>query len=372
MQSFQSLIEQQTSLDALNKQGILTPTPIQSMVIPKIKSGESVLATAKTGSGKTLAFALPLLDDAHQTKGKTTALVLTPTRELTLQVTDVFNRLILDDSIKVLPVYGGQARTKQQNKLFQQPEIIVATPGRLLDFLRTGELSLDAIKHLVIDEADQMLLHGFKSEMEQLLKFVPKGLQLSCFSATIDTKVKKLAYRFVSELSVIESIEEPNPLPNVFIHVSDRWKRQALVDSIKDENPFMAIIFCRTIRRAEELHAHMVSEHFNCAIIHGELSQNHRSRIIKDFRALKYQFLISTDLNARGMDISGITHIFNYDFPESEEAFVHRIGRTARMGKEGIAFNFVTPKDEALFEQIKKTLDTSFEEMTFERNDSKE
>lgn len=368
MQSFHSLIKNKPLCEQLHKLGIKEPTPIQSLVIPELLSGQSLLASAKTGSGKTLAFVLPLVERVDPSLHETQVLVLCPTRELTLQVTSVFNHFCPEKNIGVLSIYGGQARTKQHNKLMVKPQIIVATAGRLLDFLKTGELSLKHLKALIIDEADQMLLFGFKSEMEVLLTYMPKKIQLGCFSATIDSKIKKLAYRFAADLQFFEAEEEANYLPNVFINVSDRWKKLALITTIKAQNPFLAIIFCRTIRRAEDLHEALVQEGLNCAITHGDLSQNQRQRILAAFKDLKYQFLITTDLNARGIDITGVSHIFNYDFPESVETFTHRIGRTARMGKEGIAYSLVTPKDEALAQSIKKVLTTPLEEIHFDRH----
>lgn len=335
--------------------GIKTPTPIQSTSIPLILMHKDLIAQAKTGSGKTLAFLLPMFQMLQTQKR---GLILVPTRELAKQITSLAEKLLCDTPYKVLSVYGGQDTQKQVKKLKTAVDVIVATPGRLMDHVSEGHIDLSEIGLWVFDEADQMLLLGFKNEMEWLLSKKSKAAQMLCFSATISPAVKKLAYKHMSNpvSCAVDTDQALKPMDQLVIKTSDRWKTLALITIMKETNPFLGIVFCRTIRRLEKLEEALRKEKINLGVLHGDLSQAVRERVLKQFRDAKFQFLLTTDVSSRGLDIQGVTHIYNYDMPETSELYLHRVGRTGRMGDQGKAITFVTAKDEAQLIEIEKTL----------------
>jgi len=363
MKTFETLGLSPSLIQRLKKQGITMPTPIQEQTIPVILSGADSIAQAETGSGKTLAFLLPILLRIDEQRHEIQSLIIAPTRELALQITNEIDALIEDTTITVLSVYGGQDVNTQLKKLKSPPQLIVATPGRLLDHLNRQSIDLSHLTSFVIDEADQMLLMGFRNEIDKIWFAANKEAQFLCFSATIDAKVKKLAYRYMEHPTFIKTTQEAPPLTLIdqnAIMVSDRWKMEALLETLEAYNPFLGIIFCRTKIRADKLEGEMKRLKYNCDKLHSDITQNKRQRIMKQFREAKIQYLITTDIAARGIDVTGVTHIFNYDMPETVDGFVHRVGRTARMGDTGLAFTFVTPKDEKMLDTIKKTLGVTF------------
>jgi len=343
----------------LERQGINLPTPIQEMAIPKILEGKDIIAQAQTGTGKTLAFLLPMFDSFEGKPVHLQGLVLTPTRELAMQIAAEAKNLAEDGDRKVLSIFGGRDIGKQLKKLSGKVDLVVATPGRLIDHMRRGTIDLMHLKTLVLDEADQMLYIGFRDEIEMILKGTNKDRQLLCFSATIDPKVKRLAYRHMNsplELSVEKESVTLEGIRQKVVFTSDRWKQEALFLELDKSKPFMAIIFCRTKRRADKLDEEMAIHGYDCKKLHGDIPQNARSRVIKKFRDLKFQYLIATDVAARGLDITGISHIYNFDMPESPEKYIHRIGRTGRMGQDGEAVTFSSPRDEEKLKDIEKAI----------------
>ncbi|NRT88473.1 superfamily II DNA/RNA helicase [Clostridium beijerinckii] len=332
----------------LNKSGIADPTPIQKQSIPKIRDGKDVIAEAATGTGKTLAFLLPLLENINSKSNEIQALILTPTRELAIQITNEANKLKEFNDINILPVYGGKDIASQLKKLNNNIHLIIATPGRLLDHLERKTIDLSKLKTFILDEADQMLLMGFKNEVESIISKMPRKKQLLCFSATIDSSVKKLAYRYMKnpiEVFIKQDDIALDAIEQDIVETTDRKKRDALCKVLDEDNPFMAIIFCRTKRRVDELEAVLHTRKYNCEKLHSDIPQNKRERIMKSFRNAEIQYLIATDVAARGLDINGITHIYNYDIPESVESYIHRIGRTGRAGKSGYTCMFIDPKN---------------------------
>jgi len=359
MNTFENLGLNDNLITNLKKQGIKSPTPIQNLTIPKIMDNTDLMAEAQTGTGKTLAFLLPMFqhfdcDDAH-----IQGLILTPTRELAIQITAEAKKLALNTDFNILSVYGGNDINSQLRKLSNKVALVIATPGRLIDHIGRGTIDLIHLKTLVLDEADQMLLAGFKNEIETILKSTNNDKQMLCFSATLDSKVKKLAYKYMDnplELAVKKESITLDAIEQKIILSSDRWKQEALFNELDKANPFLAIIFCRTKRRADKLEEEMATHKYLCAKLHGDMTQRARQRVMKSFREANIQYLIATDVAARGLDITGITHIYNYDIPESPEIYIHRIGRTGRMGKDGIAITFVAPKDEDLLDNIEKEI----------------
>lgn len=357
--NFKNLGINDNLIDILNNSGIKIPTEIQKECIPIINEGKDVIAEAQTGTGKTLAFLLPIFENISTQNNSTQVLILTPTRELAIQITDEANKLKEGTDINILAAYGGKDIGSQLNKLKSNTHVIIATPGRLLDHLIRKTIDLSKLKTLVIDEADQMLLMGFKNEIEDIIKNCSNKRQTLCFSATIDSSVKKLAYRYMNDPISISVTKEELCLESIHqevVETTDRWKKDALCEALNEDNPFLAIIFCRTKRRADELEIVLHQRKFDCQKIHSDIAQNKRERIMKDFRNAKFQYLIATDVAARGLDITGVTHIYNYDIPETVEGYIHRIGRTGRANESGYTCVFIDPKNQKLLDEIEDRL----------------
>lgn len=334
--------------EALTAQGIQVPTPIQAMAIPEIAAGRDLVGEAQTGTGKTLAFLLPIFEKVDPNLPAVQALILTPTRELAIQITAEARKLAAFMPLHILAAYGGQDIQAQIKKLKGAAQIVIGTPGRLLDHLRRGTLHFDDLRVLVLDEADQMLHIGFQNEVEMILKRTPASRQTLCFSATMPAGVRKLTHKHLND-PVHVSVPAPTvtlkDIEQYVVETTDRQKRGDLFAVLKKERPFMGILFCRTKYRADALYAAMSQEGFSCELLHGDLTQAKREKVMKAFRKMDFQFLIATDVAARGLDIEGITHVFNYDVPADAESYIHRIGRTGRAGEKGRAFTFVAPKD---------------------------
>ncbi|MGN9120902.1 DEAD/DEAH box helicase [Turicibacter bilis] len=357
--NFKDLGISEPLVQVLKKSGITTPTPIQEECIPLIKDYKDVIAQAQTGTGKTLAFLLPLFENISPDVFATQALIITPTRELALQITEEANQLANGKAINVLAAYGGRNIGSQLNKLKGTIHLIIATPGRLIDHIERGTIDLNKIKTVVIDEADQMLLMGFRNEVDQILRATPRNRQTLCFSATMAPNVKKLAYHYTYSPTMVTIEPKKVTIDTIrqeVIETTDRWKADTLCQVLEEDNPFLAIIFARTKRRADELFAKMKKRGFNVQVIHSDIAQNKRERILKSFRNADLQYLIATDVASRGLDISGVTHIYNYDVPETPEIYIHRIGRTGRAGEDGYTCMFVAPKDNLEFNMIERKL----------------
>ena len=359
--NFKELGLSQDIVSELNKNGIKVPTPIQQECIEIIKEGKDCIAEAETGTGKTLAFLLPLIENINIKDNSTQVLILTPTRELAIQITNECDKLRKVKDISVLAAYGGKDIGSQLKKLNKGIQLIVATPGRLIDHLKRKTINLTKLKTFVLDEADQMLFMGFKNEVEEIKKFASKKHQTLCFSATMDSAVKKLAYRYMKDPIVISVKKEKETLDNIkqeVVETTDRWKQDSLKKVLDKDNPFMAVIFCRTKRRADALDVALSQGGYNCALIHSDIPQNKRERIMKNFRDAKTQYLIATDVASRGLDISGVTHIYNYDIPETVESYIHRIGRTGRAGEKGYTCLFIDPKNTDKLKEIQEYIGT--------------
>lgn len=342
----------------LKDYGITAPTPIQEKSIPEILTGRDVIAKAQTGTGKTLAFLLPILQEIKAEVHQVQALIVSPTRELALQITAELNKLTKAfTGIRAAAIYGGQDVERQMKQLQHHPSIVVATPGRLLDHVRRGTIDLGTVSILVLDEADQMLHIGFLPEVEQIVDMVSGNRQILLFSATMPEQVQSIAKRFmVKPVSV--SVKSDNVtidrVRQLVIETTDRAKQATLFKAIDEERPFMAIIFCRTKRRVSKLNEALKDAGYNADELHGDLSQSKRERVMKGFREAAIQLLVATDVAARGLDVEGVTHVFNYDVPEDTESYIHRIGRTGRAGEDGIAITFIAPKDRPQLLAIEK------------------
>lgn len=343
----------------------MEPTPIQERTIPSVLEGKDVIAKAQTGTGKTLAFVLPILEKIDVQNSDVQALILTPTRELAQQITKEIKKMMENlEGVNVLAVYGGQDVEHQLKKLKGAQHIVVATPGRLLDHIRRGTIDLSTIQMLVIDEADQMLLMGFLPEVDDIIHETFPSRQTMLFSATMPKEIQSLAKRYMVEPEFIEvkakkvTVEE---IKQVVIETTDRRKQATLLHLIEEHRPFLAIIFCRTKIRAKKLHDALIANGYESDELHGDLPQSKREKAMKRFREAKTQFLVATDVAARGLDVEGVTHVYNYDIPQDVESYVHRIGRTGRAGGDGVAITLVAPKDLEFLRMIEKGIHQKFE-----------
>ena len=347
----------------LQKNGIKSPTPIQEQSIPYIMNGSDLIAEAATGTGKTLAFLLPMFENISPNNNFIQGLIITPTRELAIQITQEANKLAECKNINVLAAYGGKDVASQIKKLNNSIHLVIATPGRLIDHLMRKTINLNKLKTIVLDEADEMLFMGFKNDIETIMTSVPKKRQMLCFSATMDSQVKKLAYRYMNDPSVVSVKKEKEvTLDNItqeVVETTDRHKQDALCAALNEDNPFMAIIFCRTKVRVDKLEEALHQKGYNCAKLHSDIQQSKRERIMKSFRNADIQYLIATDVAARGLDVSGITHVYNYDIPETVESYIHRIGRTGRAGEKGYTCLFIDPKNEKMLGDIENSINMS-------------
>ncbi|AUN07167.1 ATP-dependent RNA helicase [Clostridium botulinum] len=346
-------------IDVLKKQRIIEPTPIQEESIMFIKNSNDVIAEAQTGTGKTLAFLLPMFENISPDINAIQGLIITPTRELAIQITEEAMKLKEAKDLNILAAYGGKDIGSQIKKLKNNIHLVIATPGRLLDHLNRNTLNFKDLKTLVLDEADEMLLMGFKNDVRSIIENTPRKRQTLCFSATMNSEVKKLAYKNMRDPRLIIIEKEEVTLKNikqVLIETTDRRKQEDLCKILDEENPFMAIIFCRTKRRVDTLEEALYKKGYNCEKLHGSITQPKRERIMRSFKNLEIQYLIATDVAARGLDITGVTHVFNYDIPENAESYIHRIGRTGRAGEKGYTFLFVAPKDEQTLSIIEREI----------------
>lgn len=358
--NFEQLGISKEMTQVLYKKGIKEPTEIQKQCIQPISDGRDIIADAKTGTGKTLAFLLPIFKKMTSNSDHVQCLILTPTRELAIQISQEAKNLNEDGTFNILCAYGGTDLGSQLKKLKNNVDLIIATPGRLMDHIRRKTIVLEKLNIMVFDEADQMLLMGFKNEVNEIMQYVNKKSQVLCFSATINTDVKKLAYRYCNDPLIISVKTEEVTLKNIkqqLVETTDRHKLEALCTVLDQDNPFLAIIFCRTIRRVEKLEEELHKKGYNCNRLHGDMPQSKRERVMKDFKSIKLQYLVATEIVARGIDVNGITHVYNYDIPESVESYIHRIGRTGRVGEIGYTCLFIDPKDRNLLKDIEEKIE---------------
>lgn len=371
LKDFLQLGIHETLQKTLRENGIAEPTPIQEKAIPVVLDGKDIIGQAKTGTGKTLAFALPIIEKIDPEASHVQALIVAPTRELALQITTEIEKLLVHiDDIHVLAIYGGQDVAQQMRKLKGSTHIVVATPGRLLDHVRRETIELSKVSMLVLDEADQMLHFGFLPEMEEIMEQTPYTRQTMLFSATMPKQIQLLAKRYMQKPEIIKIQHVEVTVTNIkqrVVETTDRAKQDTLRYLMERDQPFLAIIFCRTKRRTSKLYEALKGYGYNCDELHGDLSQAKRERVMKRFRDAEIQYLIATDVAARGLDVDGVTHVFNYDIPEDVESYIHRIGRTGRAGGSGLAITLVAPKDRAYLQEIEKGIRTTLQRQVVEQ-----
>lgn len=349
----------------LNTLGLFRTTDIQYKAIPSILNGEDVLAIAQTGTGKTAAFAIPIIENIQSRKKSKRGqgircLIMVPTRELAEQIGEVFNNLTKNMNVKSFALFGGVEQDKQIRKLQEGIDVLITTPGRMFDLISQGYVDVSNIETFVLDEADHMLDLGFIEDIESIKRKLTRGHQTLFFSATINPKIKKMAYKQVNSNAIRIQISPDNPVSKnvthsvMFIDMDD--KRFFLSEYIKQNPEGKFVVFVRTRIRAERVAKAMARVDIKTLTLHGEKDQADRTEVMKAFRNGECKILIATDLSARGIDISDVTHVINYDLPEKPENYVHRIGRTGRGFNKGIAVSFCAPDEKDLLSSIEETL----------------
>ncbi|WP_438432032.1 DEAD/DEAH box helicase [Gorillibacterium sp. sgz500922] len=335
-------------LRAVTEMGFEEATPIQEKTIPLALEGKDLIGQAQTGTGKTAAFGLPLVQKIQPSEDRIVALIMCPTRELAIQVAEEVSKLGRFKGIRSLPIYGGQDIVKQIRALKKRPQIIIGTPGRLLDHINRKTIKLDDVQTVILDEADEMLDMGFMEDIQSILSLVPEERHTMLFSATMPSNIQRLAQQFLKNpehVSVIPKQVSAPLIQQAYIEVQEKMKFDALCRLIDMESPDLAIIFGRTKRRVDELAEGLQKRGYSAEGLHGDLSQNQRDAVMRKFRDGSIDVLVATDVAARGLDVSGVSHVVNFDLPQDPESYVHRIGRTGRAGKEGTAWTFVTPRE---------------------------
>lgn len=343
--------------ETLRVSGIVEPTPVQEAAIPVVRSGKDVIVQAQTGTGKTLAFLLPVFEKIKVHAPAAQALVITPTRELTIQIAKVAAKVGTPAGISSLAVYGGQDILRQKQKLGRNPHLIIGTPGRLLDHLRRGTIDLSGVNKVIIDEADEMLRMGFIEDVELLLQAAAKDRQLMLFSATMPDRIKGLARHYMQMPEYIQIKAEHitlDEIQQVIVDTSEETKMDKLCNLINEYCPYLAMVFCHTRQKTAMVAMELARRGYMADELHGDLSQLQRTMVLKKFREAKLQILVATDIAARGLDIEGVTHVFNYDMPHDTEAYIHRIGRTGRAGEKGMAITFVNARQYDYLRLIEK------------------
>ncbi|MDF2546782.1 MAG: cshA2 [Anaerosolibacter sp.] len=358
--SFYKLGIQGDLVYALESQNIFIPTPIQLLSIPLALAGKDLIAEAQTGTGKTLAFLLPMIQNIDVENNHIQGLVITPTRELAIQITDVARQFVEIRPLKILAAYGGQDVTAQLHKLSGNVQLVIGTPGRILDHLRRGTINFSQLKTLVVDEADQMFHIGFKREVDDILSHLPKNRQTLCFSATISHTVDTFSKEYLNNPKQVKAPQKQVTLESIsqfVVETSNRRKFNDFVKILKQNFPNKAIIFCRSRVGAHTLYEEMLAADFNVEELHGALTQAKREFVMTAFRNNEIKFLVATDVAARGLDVEGVTHVFNYNLPDEPESYVHRIGRTGRAGHSGVVYTLLTDKDSKRLEAIEAFID---------------
>ncbi|MFZ1985602.1 MAG: DEAD/DEAH box helicase [Desulfatitalea sp.] len=339
----------------LTEKGYTTPTPIQTSIIPAMLAGRDVIGQSQTGSGKTAAFALPILQALTPGQRHVQSLILTPTRELALQVTAAIGQYGREVGVRVLAVYGGQPYSEQINRLRKGVDVVVGTPGRLLDLMEKQSLDLHRVACVILDEADEMLSMGFIADIEAILQATPADRQTGLFSATLPQPIRTLAQRYLREPQACTIGGQQRTVATVeqrYYLINETDRLAALTRLFEVEPIVSALVFSRTRLGTGELANELVGRGFAAEVLNGDLSQEARERVLQRFRNNQIKVLVATDVAARGLDIDHVTHVFNYDLPNDPEVYVHRIGRTGRAGKSGIAISLLTPKERWFLRKI--------------------
>ena len=372
---FKDLGISQSICETLRYQGIKEATPVQEQAIPVVRAGRDCIVKAQTGTGKTLAFLLPIMEKIKPQAEVAQALIVTPTRELAIQIAKVAGLLGEAAGISSLVIYGGQDIERQKQKLRRHPQIIIGTPGRLLDHLRRGTIDISKVNKVVLDEADEMMKLGFIEDVEVLLRAAASDRQFMLFSATMPDRVKALAAQYMKapERIEIKSVQVTlETIQQVIIDTTEDNKVDKLCEIINGEQPYLMMVFCHTKARAHQLTMALAARGYLVDELHGDLSQVQRTLVLKRFRKAELQVLCATDIAARGLDIEGVTHVVSYDIPHDTESYIHRIGRTGRAGQQGKAITFVNARQYELLRRIEAGIKERIQKQRSGRSGHKE
>ncbi|MFS0671353.1 DEAD/DEAH box helicase [Peribacillus frigoritolerans] len=366
MTLFSELGLDRTSMKSIEKMGFEEASPIQAQTIPLALEGKDIIGQAQTGTGKTAAFGIPLMENIDINNENVQGIVIAPTRELAIQVSEELFKLGYGKRARVLAVYGGQDIDRQIRALKKKPHIIVGTPGRLLDHIKRKNIKLGGVHTVVLDEADEMLNMGFIEDIELILSTVPDERQTLLFSATMPDPIRKIAERFMQEPVLVRVKAKEMTVDRIeqyYLELKESEKFDTLARLFDIQTPDLAIVFGRTKRRVDELASALNIRGYMAEGIHGDLSQAKRLSVLKKFKDGNIDVLVATDVAARGLDISGVTHVYNFDIPQDPESYVHRIGRTGRAGKHGIAITFVTPRERGQLHAVEHTTKKRMEKL---------
>jgi ATP-dependent RNA helicase DeaD len=345
-------------LRAIDVMGFEEPSKIQAEVIPVLLEGYDVIGQAQTGTGKTLAFGAPILSRLDSSEGEINSIILTPTRELAIQVNDELNRIAKYTKVKLLPVYGGQPIDRQISALRRGIDIVVGTPGRVLDLIKRKVMNLSSVRFLVLDEADEMLNMGFIDDIEEIIKNCNDGRQTMLFSATMPEEIRKLARGYMKpetkHIAILKNTMTVSTVDQYYYEIKNKDRFESLCRILDVDEPSSAIIFCKTKRGVDELVEGLQGRGYSAEGMHGDMNQNQRINTLRKFKEGSLEFLIATDVAARGIDVENVTHVINYDLPQEVESYVHRIGRTGRANREGVAYTLVTAREYMALKQIEK------------------
>jgi ATP-dependent RNA helicase DeaD len=364
MKSFRELGLSEPALEALAHLGYERPTPIQEQAIPPLLEGRDVIGQAQTGTGKTAAFGLPMVEYVDTDAAEIQALVLTPTRELCIQVTQALRAYGERKGVEVVAVFGG-APIRDQAARLKEGQVAVGTVGRVMDMIDRHHLFLDEARYVVLDEADEMLDLGFLEDVEAILRRAPMGRQTALFSATVPPEIRRLAEQFMHdpvEIKVRAATLTIDTVDHYYVEVRDGEKPDALVKVLKDEQPEQAIVFARTKIGVDRLARRLGDAGVRVRALHGDMSQGQRDGVMLAFKGGRERLLVATDVAARGLDITGVSHVVNYDIPNSPDVYVHRIGRTGRAGESGRAITLITPRQRRDLHAIERHANTEIEE----------
>nr|WP_197031412.1 DEAD/DEAH box helicase [Bacillus sp. UNC438CL73TsuS30] len=363
---FQDLGISQETLKAVLKMGFEEATPIQAETIPLSLENKDLIGQAQTGTGKTAAFGIPLVEKVDTSVEAIQGIIIAPTRELAIQVSEELYKIGSGKRVRVLPIYGGQDIGRQIRSLKKAPHIIVGTPGRVLDHINRKTLRLDHVHTAILDEADEMLNMGFIEDIEAILAEIPTERQTLLFSATMPGPIQRMAEKFMKDPQIVRVKAKEMTVPSIeqyYVEVQEKNKFDVLTRLLDIQSPELAIIFGRTKRRVDELSEALNLRGYTAEGIHGDLSQAKRLSVLRKFKEGSIDVLVATDVAARGLDISGVTHVYNFDIPQDPESYVHRIGRTGRAGKTGVAMTFITPREKSYLNVVEKTTKRKMERM---------
>ncbi len=366
MTKFEDLGISHATLKAVLRMGFEEATPIQAETIPLSLENKDVIGQAQTGTGKTAAFGIPLVEKVKKEVEAIQGIIIAPTRELAIQVSEELYKIGSGKRVRVLPIYGGQDIGRQIRSLKKFPHIIVGTPGRLLDHINRKTIRLDHVQTVILDEADEMLNMGFIEDIEAILAEIPEERQTLLFSATMPAPIQRIAEKFMKEPKIVRMKAKEMTVPSIdqyYLEVQEKNKFDVLTRLLDIQSPELAIVFGRTKRRVDELAEALNLRGYTAEGIHGDLSQAKRISVLRKFKEGSIDVLVATDVAARGLDISGVTHVYNFDIPQDPESYVHRIGRTGRAGKAGVAMTFVTPREKSYLAIVEKTTKRKMERM---------